>query len=811
MAFWFAVFLFLGTALYGYLTRPRPGQNKPTASGLGDFSLPTADATRAIPVIFGLALVRGGNVIWYGDLRNEPITKKVRTSLFSSEDVVIGYRYYLGVQLALCHGTIDEIRRIYYDDKVVPIVQSTLGDHIRIVADDRKFKFFGMKFGLPEVGLDGAIDFYTGTNSQGPNDYLEAKTGGARSGYPTLAYAMFRQTYFGQSPFIRPISLEVGRWPDLLGLTGSRHKIGDDSNPAEIIYEILTNPAWGCGRDPGTLDLAAFQDVGDALYDEGFGLTFQFDSQQSAKAQVNEVLRHIDAVMYEDPSTGLWTIRLVRDDYVVGALPVVDETNAADVEFARSGWTEIASVVTVDYTSRADYYTTRPATQPNQAAIEILGDRVIDAHKFEGAMTAPVAQMIAARECKSASYPLAKITVEANRKLWFLRYGDPFVLNWPPLGISSMVFRVTRPSTGELVDGRIRFDAVEDIFGVDSSSFTGPPGSGWTNPVGDPEPLAAEAVIECPFHLIGLEERHGLCLAARSHGTDLGFEVWADRSGGVTYLFEDTVDASFCPTGLLVGAYAKNTAALDPTGFTIDGGIDLESLVSITDEELEGGVNLAIIDQEIVAFRDVTDNLDGTFTLENVLRGALDTVPEDHADNARVYFIRPTGAGLATPNNPIAADGTVAWKLLTFNAAGVLDIGDASALSTTFASRSLKPYPPGNVEIDGVAWPTTHPELTDIVVTWAIRHRLEQYDDLAIVAQDAGDYAAAPEGDYTVKVYADAVLVRTVPAIALTTWTYDVAMQTVDLVGAGVALTIEIIPVNGALVGTLQTRTFNLV
>jgi hypothetical protein len=43
---------------------------------LDDFSLPTAEEGRPIPVVFGTVLITGPNVVWAGDLKVDPIKKK---------------------------------------------------------------------------------------------------------------------------------------------------------------------------------------------------------------------------------------------------------------------------------------------------------------------------------------------------------------------------------------------------------------------------------------------------------------------------------------------------------------------------------------------------------------------------------------------------------------------------------------------------------------------------------------------------------------------------------------------------------------
>jgi hypothetical protein len=71
---WFQLVVILVSALLSYLLKPKPEQPKPAS--LTDFTLPTAEAGRPVPVIFGRPRIKGANVIWYGDLGTRPIKTK---------------------------------------------------------------------------------------------------------------------------------------------------------------------------------------------------------------------------------------------------------------------------------------------------------------------------------------------------------------------------------------------------------------------------------------------------------------------------------------------------------------------------------------------------------------------------------------------------------------------------------------------------------------------------------------------------------------------------------------------------------------
>lgn len=68
--------LALALSAISYALNPRQKNEPPRAAALDDFSLPTAEEGRAIPVVFGTVLMTGPNVVWAGDLKVNPIREK---------------------------------------------------------------------------------------------------------------------------------------------------------------------------------------------------------------------------------------------------------------------------------------------------------------------------------------------------------------------------------------------------------------------------------------------------------------------------------------------------------------------------------------------------------------------------------------------------------------------------------------------------------------------------------------------------------------------------------------------------------------
>lgn len=71
---WTYIALFVVSLVVAYASMPRP-QSQPPA-GFGDLKVPVAEEGLEIPVLFGTRLLKGPNVIWYGDFKTKAVKKK---------------------------------------------------------------------------------------------------------------------------------------------------------------------------------------------------------------------------------------------------------------------------------------------------------------------------------------------------------------------------------------------------------------------------------------------------------------------------------------------------------------------------------------------------------------------------------------------------------------------------------------------------------------------------------------------------------------------------------------------------------------
>ena len=68
---WWYVAVFVVALVISYASRPKPTSQSP--AGLEDVTAPTAEDGIEIPVLFGTKIIKGANVVWYGNFKTKAI------------------------------------------------------------------------------------------------------------------------------------------------------------------------------------------------------------------------------------------------------------------------------------------------------------------------------------------------------------------------------------------------------------------------------------------------------------------------------------------------------------------------------------------------------------------------------------------------------------------------------------------------------------------------------------------------------------------------------------------------------------------
>lgn len=688
-----------------------------------------------------------------------------------SKKVTTGYRYFAGLHLIFCQAA-DALLKIRVGEKTAWEGEVTANSAITIDKPD----LFGGE--SREGGVKGTVDVCFGGPGQVQNSYLQSLLGASIPAFRGLFGLVARKCMLSaNNPYPKEWSIlarrsQIGWRDDLADIVAADGYV--DMNPAHIIREALTNTTWGgLGYPVSDLDDSSFQTAANLLQAENFGLSLVWAKNSSIEEFIGQILDHIDGVLYYSHMTGLLKLKLVRNDYNIGVLPIINESNVIElVEYTNPSAAEVVNQVTVNYIDRdnqAQSVTVQDIAGIARMAGQINGTTI----DFVGIADANLAARVATRELTQLCIPLSTCTLEINRKNSDLDPGDCFNFTWGPLGISNVAMRVTEIEIGMHTSERIRIKAVRDVFGLASSAFTTPSQSQWTRPENAPADALNRRVMEITWYqfvreyggesdavLAELDDTPTMviCCCNRPSPDAYNYEMWIRNSGATEWRLADTDSFPFV-VSLAVGKGPEVESVLELTAGVID-----TDLVRIG--------TYALLEDEIVAVLAV-DVVGGTVT---VARGVLDTIPVAHAAGALICFHQDFYGLDAEPRSVGEA---VEVKLLPSTSLGRLTIEDAVQNSYTTTGRMMRPYPPGNVRVNGSRWPVSIGAADELAITWAHRDRTVQ--TVTLNRQDETNIGPEAGVTYTLRIYGESdTLLRTETGLAGTSYTYLTADEEAD-------------------------------
>ena len=663
-------------------------------------------------------------------------------------------------------------RPAYYyekDDRVNWPIQVTGNQTLRIKAAN----IFGGE--ESEGGIDGTLDVMFGADDQPVNSRLQQMLGGLVPAYRKRLTAMFDGMVCAMSKYPKPWAFRVRRvlngWDGGVWYSAKAKIILDSGkihamNPAHIVYECLTNRDWGRGIPRAKLDDAAFKAAADALWDEAFGLCLKWSRQDKIGNFIQLVLNHVGANLFVSRTTGLWTLRLVRENYNVETIPqfdadsgllgIDDDENTADVVAANQ--------IIVNYTRPSDNTEGSEGVQ-NAAAIRAAGGVLSESIDYPGIPTPELALRVAQRDLR-AKFGVKKFKVRLDRRGYKVEPGGVFRVSDPSRGIENLVLRAGRIEDGVLSAGTITISAVMDVFGLPANSYVAVQQPLYTPPSFVPEPVAQRLVAEATYRdLVGVVDTATFeaitpgtnfitALGAAPSGLSYGYQL-NTRLGSTDW---KSTDADFTPTATITTAIVKGAA---PATVSLDNLNGLEAVTVGTAAAINGEI-----------FRVTVLNLETkTATLA---RGCIDTVPASHAIGSRIWFYQD---GIGVDTTEYAAGVTVDVQMLTKTGAGKLSSESAAIDSHTITRRRERPYVPGNVKINSVAYPAKiNGALT---ISWSHRDRTLQADQL--IDTTLPSVGPEPGTSYSMSAYGDGILIGSLSGSTDSSFTLSIS----DEKGAG--------------------------
>ena len=482
-------------------------------------------------------------------------------------------------------------------------------------------------------------------------------------------------------------------------------KIGEDANPADAIYEILTNDYWGCGYTEDRIDIKSLLYMSEICNAQGLGVSCVINNVSKAGDYINKILNHINAVKYDDPKTGKITFKMIRNDYDVNKIKRFDMNNTTSLDFTRLDWSETTSAVNAAYTEAEDKYNTSTLTTQDIANTFITKNYSEDNIDATYYTTARNAMILATMRQKSSGYPLSTINFTCGRYAYDVTIGEPISVNWAPYGIERQVYRVTDIDYGSLTEEKITITAIEDVFGFDKIDYSvlNPPT--WEDVVNPPEKITRFNFLELPYELSHSLDTYIYALAAKPSEIVTGGTIWRYKGGSYKSVYNFS---KFTTTAkMLYGTseiYGEDTVGIEIVPLNDSSREALDILVSYCENDPtlynnKSINNVILCEDEFMSFQSIKKLPNSDYQLTGVIRGIYDTVPKLHGANEAIFF-SGNAYSVSYPYEVCKQGNTVTEQLELTSEAGLskqaFDKADLTMVDTT--RRSEQPSVMANLK-----------------------------------------------------------------------------------------------------------------
>lgn len=793
---WFTLALFVVSFIATALLAPKPQIENARAGELNPDSFPKASENSPIPLVIGKVDFRSPNTLWFGDFEALPIRETVKAGLFKKKKVVTGFRYFLGLDLAIGLGPGMVLREIFIDDKSIWSGATSPTEPTEISIDKPDF-FGGLKNG---GGIVGDLTFYPGSFDQQIDPYLQSVIGSTNvPAYTGISHIVFKKVEIGEQPTLRKISFIVERYPSGLPVNPPLGKIGDDYNPADAIYEITTNSWSGLGLDSSFLDLDSLSEIGNTLKTEGNGVSILVTSENDGKRVISEILRQIDGIAFQDPISGKIKFDLIRKDYVLEDLPIFDENDIVKINsISRSSWEEVFSQAKVNFKQRGKE-SEGVAVAQNTGNIAMFGKIRSTTVSFPFLYNKETANKLAARELSQLSVPLFNATMELNRRAFNLKPGSVFKFSWAEYGISEMVVRIQRFNLGDLLDGKITIKVLQDNFSSKDAVFAVPEDSLFEEIPGGSGEIQSPLELDAPYfiqnavnvssfsddgEIRSIPDGDGVKIIIPKKPTSASSAfVYNSIAGGLDSNSGRTFSSRipYGGYGLLNSEYSRLNGI--ETGIDTSSSLTVKNVISTfsaenSEEDIRNAESgLLYINGEWIGYLTTTVNGDGTITFNNVYRGLFGSQVRDHGVDSEVFEYNSSLSPLPTP---VLEEGEV------MNYTMVDISGDSAGDPVDFVTSVLgqtarRPMRIGDLRIDGSRSNIEFASTDTVSVTGKTRNRKSFQVEFETDANDMNTIWL----EYDLEVYIDDIINPTLSVTSINKAGHNINFSSASVSGFG--------------------------
>jgi len=116
-------------------------------------------------------------------------------------------------------------------------------------------------------------------------------------------------------------------------------------NPIHALWQVLRM----VGLPESWLDPVSFLVAAETAYDEAMGISMNIRDHQPCLTYIKSILSHVNGIIFYGVD-GKLHVKLIRDDYTIGDLQVVDASSLlGEPVFERGSWMETTGEIKIQY------------------------------------------------------------------------------------------------------------------------------------------------------------------------------------------------------------------------------------------------------------------------------------------------------------------------------------------------------------------------------------------------------------------------------------------------------------------------------
>lgn len=548
--------------------------------------------------------------------------------------------------------------------------------------------------------------------------------------------------YFGNSPYPREFVFIAERTETTcpfgeFALLPYTHEdwgiVCNDFNPLVMYWEIFIKD------DPDSYG-STWAAAAEVVFDEGIGIYFN-SAGGDLEALEKEVMRYVNGRVYIDRQTGLKEIELIRAAVDLSELVTISEADlVGEPDIVDPDRSIFNNTIDATFRDRRKKFDDGAFTVQEGSHVAAYGVARQEGD-YNWITNRELATQLALRDLTAIVGAGITGSIRVSGLRPDLHNGSRFILDLPTYDVSTVVCRILTITERGLRDNSVDIAFLADTFGIEVAA------SVIDDLPGVPSTLALPAVhqlgFELPYYL-------GLLVAGDSYPD----EVAANEAFGQMGLVVERPNSRHVQYMIAVdsgdGYVAAGTGNFQ-TYTTLEAGITREE-TTITVAPIYGideDSILLIGGTEFVRINSIDISGVSTWEIE-IGRGCIDTAPIPHASGASVFRAYDTST-----NGLSYLDGEVIEAVaMTQTTSSTLPATEATPITIEFASRAIRPYPPGRFKVEG-----SYPDWyfgsslfvgSAAILTWVGRNRLLQTDETFIEDHDAA--AITPEAGTTYRV-----------------------------------------------------------